>query len=117
MMQDNTWLIVEAPCCSIKPAVHFLAAVNALLRYLGVNLCSTIDTKHMCRAHLFNVVERMLRDVRHARVGVLPHDALLGLHLTRQQLDQRALARAICLQVSTSIEPSAAPNPLQRRPF
>ena len=50
------------------------------------------------KRYLLDVVEGVLGDVGHPRVGVLPHDALLGLHLAGQQLDQRRLARAVGLQ-------------------
>jgi hypothetical protein len=80
----------------LKPAVRSLDAVTLLLgfrqQFLSLCIWST------WASYLFDVVERMLRNVRHTRVGMLPHDALLGLHFARQQLDERALARAICLR-------------------
>ena len=47
------------------------------------------------RSSLLDVVERVLRDVPNARVRVLPDGARRGLHLARQALDERRLARAV----------------------
>ena len=43
------------------------------------------------------MVEGVLRNIGQPRVGVLPDSALLRLHLPRQQLDQRRLARPVRL--------------------
>mmetsp|Transcript_7118 Transcript_7118/g.14402 ORF Transcript_7118/g.14402 Transcript_7118/m.14402 type:complete len:1078 (+) Transcript_7118:324-3557(+) len=44
---------------------------------------------------LLNVVEGVLRHVRHAGVGVLPHGTLGGVHLAGQQLDHGGLAGTV----------------------
>ena len=44
---------------------------------------------------LLDVVEGVLRHVRDARVGVLPHRALLGHHLAGEELDHGGLADAV----------------------
>ena len=47
------------------------------------------------RRVLLDVVERVLRDVADPRVRVLPDRARRGLHLAREALDERRLARAV----------------------
>ena len=47
------------------------------------------------RLKLFNVVERVLRDVADARVRVLPDRARRGLDLARQALDERRFTSTI----------------------
>ena len=47
------------------------------------------------RVSLLDVVERVLRDVADARVRVLPDRARGRLHLAREALDERRLARAV----------------------
>mmetsp|Transcript_33773 Transcript_33773/g.85509 ORF Transcript_33773/g.85509 Transcript_33773/m.85509 type:complete len:691 (+) Transcript_33773:978-3050(+) len=82
------------PLLALHLAVH-------LLRLLPV-LAAAVAAQDVARGRdvqvLLNVVERVLRDVRDAHVGVARHLPRARLELARQDLDERRLAGAVAAQ-------------------